>query len=62
MKRVLEGGPWTFEKNPLLMARMEDGVLPTQIPLINMDISKKYPCGILFKEDRQTVGDFIVVF
>lgn len=38
VKRVIEGGPWTFDNSPLLIARMEDGVLPTQVPLIHLDI------------------------
>lgn len=38
VKRVLERGHWTFDNSPLLVARMEDGILPSQIPLIKLDI------------------------
>ncbi|CAH9082689.1 unnamed protein product [Cuscuta europaea] len=37
MKRVLEEGPWIFEQNLIVLARLRQGDLPLEVPLNKAD-------------------------
>lgn len=65
VKRVLEGGPWTFDNSPLLLARMEERALPSQVPLVDLDIWVRIfdiPIGYFSEKTRRLMGDFIGKF
>lgn len=35
---VLNGGPWTFHNNLLILARLSQGLIPTNVPLIHFNV------------------------
>nr|DAD30367.1 TPA_asm: hypothetical protein HUJ06_009218 [Nelumbo nucifera] len=37
LKRVLEGGPWTYDNHVLLLHHLKPGEIPNQIPLFHVD-------------------------
>nr|DAD46192.1 TPA_asm: hypothetical protein HUJ06_004422 [Nelumbo nucifera] len=37
LKRVLKGGPWTYDNHVLLLHHLKPGEIPNQIPLFHVD-------------------------
>ncbi|XVF68232.1 hypothetical protein PTKIN_Ptkin10aG0188700 [Pterospermum kingtungense] len=37
LKRVLEGGPWTFDNHLLLLHSLSPGEIPSQVPLVTVE-------------------------
>ena len=38
IKRVVEGSPWTFNNNQLLIRRLKEGENPRTVPIVTTDI------------------------
>lgn len=38
LRYALEGGPWTFDNHLLILTRLKPGLIPTNVPLVHIDI------------------------
>ncbi|XP_030483377.2 uncharacterized protein LOC115699973 [Cannabis sativa] len=62
ISRVLEGTPWTFNRNPLVVERLKEGKNPRNKPLNTMEIwVQVYNLEVGYRSDRvlQGVGVYI---
>ncbi|CAH9073758.1 unnamed protein product [Cuscuta europaea] len=62
MIRVLEEGPWTFDQNPIVLARLKQGDLPLQMSLNRADFWLQVhdvPMGFFSIENAIKIGNFV---
>lgn len=65
LKRVLEGGPWTFENQLLILHKLNPGDIPSSIPLVLVDFWIQVydlPLGYMSMTIGKQIGDFIGKF
>nr|DAD24221.1 TPA_asm: hypothetical protein HUJ06_025684 [Nelumbo nucifera] len=65
LKRVLEGGPWTYDNHVLLLHHLKLGEIPNQIPLFHVDYWVQIydlPVGFMFVNVGKQLGNFIGEF
>lgn len=58
---VLNDGPWTFDGNLLLLARLNQGLTPTSVALIHMDIWIRIDLsvGFTFEKTGRMLGNYV---
>lgn len=65
MRRVLEGGPWTFDNHFLILHQLKLGELPSQVPLFSINFwvqVSDLPIGYMSEGVGKQLGDFIGKF
>lgn len=65
VRMVLDGGPWTFDNNALILARLNQGLIPTKIPLIHTNIwvcIYDLPAGFTSEKTGRILGNHISSF
>lgn len=65
LKRVIEGGPWSFDYCPLIVKTLKDGDNPSKIPLNGMDIWVRLydvPIGYVNEAMAKLMGNYIGIY
>ena len=65
LKRVLTGGPWTYDNHLLILHWIQPGEGPNQIPLNSIDVWVQVfdlPFGYMSKSVGKQLGDYIGSF
>lgn len=65
IQRVIKGGPWSFENQPLLCKRLQVGDQPAKVPLFTIEFWVQVydlPCDFMSEKVDKHVGNYIGVF
>ncbi|XVF47205.1 hypothetical protein PTKIN_Ptkin03bG0090400 [Pterospermum kingtungense] len=65
LKRVVEGGPWSYDNYILLLHHMKDGEIPSQVPLVYVDFwvhIYDLPIGYISESIGKQIANFIGSF
>ncbi|XP_075479012.1 uncharacterized protein At4g02000-like [Primulina tabacum] len=65
MKRIQEGGPWSFDNHLLILHKLESGEIPSMIAFHEVDFWVQVfdlPIGFMSKNIGKLLGDFIGKF
>ncbi|XP_074327202.1 uncharacterized protein LOC141665116 [Apium graveolens] len=65
LQKVMEGGPWTFEQNLLILHQLVESENPHQVPFNKMDMWIQIydlPRGMLSEKIIQGIGNFVKIF
>lgn len=63
--RVLQDGPWTFDQHLLVLASLDFGTVPQQVPLFLVNFwvqAHDIPSGFMSEKVAQDIGNFVGIF
>lgn len=65
LERVINGGPWTFEQHLLIFSKLETGMNPMQMDLVEVDFWVQVhdlPVGYMSERIARDIGNYVGKF